>query len=58
LIKRYGRSHIYHPANGGYVSIDDLRELQREGVPSVVLDTETGADVTRLLLAPLVSPAH
>ena len=31
--------------------IDDLRQWQREGVAFVVLDTETGADVTRVLLA-------
>jgi len=42
---------IYHPASGGYVSIDDLREWQREGVAFVVVDVETGADVTRVLLA-------
>ena len=58
LIKRYGRLRVYHPASGGYVSsdglagdIDDLREWQREGVAFMVIDTETGADVTRVLLA-------
>jgi polyhydroxyalkanoate synthesis regulator protein len=58
LTKRYGRSRVYHPANGCYVSsdglagdIDDLREWQREGVAFRVLDIETGADVTRVLLA-------
>jgi polyhydroxyalkanoate synthesis regulator protein len=58
LITRYGRPRVYHPASGGYVSseglagdIDDLRQWQREGVAFVVIDTETGADVTRVLLA-------
>jgi polyhydroxyalkanoate synthesis regulator protein len=58
LTKRYGRWRVYHPANGCYVSsdrlagdIDDLREWQREGVAFRVLDIETGADVTRVLLA-------
>ena len=58
LITRYGRARVYHPANGCYVSsdglagdIDDLREWQREGVAFRVIDTETGADVTRILLA-------
>ena len=58
LTKRYGRSRVYPPANGCYVSsdglagdIDDLREWQREGVAFRVLDIETGADVTRVLLA-------
>ena len=58
FITRYGRSRVYHPTNGCYVSsdgltgdIDDLREWQRKGVAFMVLDTETGADVTRILLA-------
>lgn len=58
LTKRYGRLRVYHPASGGYVSsdglagdIDDLREWQREGVTFMVVDVETGADVTRVLLA-------
>jgi polyhydroxyalkanoate synthesis regulator protein len=58
LITRYGRSRVYHPANGCYVSsdglagdIDDLRQWRREGMAFVILDTETGADVTRILLA-------
>ena len=58
LTTRYGRPRVYHPANGCYVSsrglagdIDDLRQWQREGVAFAVIDTETGADVTRVLLA-------
>jgi polyhydroxyalkanoate synthesis regulator protein len=58
LVNRYGRSRVYQPLNGGYVSsdglagdIDDLREWRREGMAFVVLDIETGADVTRILLA-------
>ena len=58
LIKRFGRLRVYHPASGGYVSsdglagdIDDLRQWRREGMAFVILDTETGADVTRVLLA-------
>src|SRR5262249_42135203 len=58
FIKRYGRPPVYHPPSRGYISseglagdIDDLRQWQREGVAFVVIDTETGADVTRVLLA-------
>ncbi len=51
LIKRYGRSRLYEPARGRYVSIDDLRAWQREGIVFTVIDVETGADVTRVLLA-------
>ena len=51
LIKRYGRSRLYWPILGCYLSVDDLREWQREGIAFMVVDTETGADVTRVLLA-------
>jgi polyhydroxyalkanoate synthesis regulator protein len=51
VIKRYGRSRLYEPARGRYVSIEDLRRWQREGMSLMVLDVETGADVTRVLLA-------
>jgi len=51
LFRRYGRLRIYHPANGSHIEIDDLREWQREGVALMVLDPDTGADVTRVLLA-------
>jgi len=54
LNKRYGRSRVYHPANGCYVPIDDLQQWQRDGVGFAVMDVETGTDVTRVLL---VSPA-
>ena len=58
LIKQYGRKRIYHPRGGGYVSpngyasdVDELREWRREGVAFKVLDSDTGEDVTRILLA-------
>jgi polyhydroxyalkanoate synthesis regulator protein len=51
LIKRYARSRLYDATHGRYVSIDDLRRWRREGAAIVVIDVETGADVTRVLLA-------
>jgi polyhydroxyalkanoate synthesis regulator protein len=33
------------------VTIRDFRQRQRRGIGFVVVDTETGADVTRVLLA-------
>jgi polyhydroxyalkanoate synthesis regulator protein len=51
LIKRYGRSRLYDAANQRYVSVEQLRGWAADGVAFVVLDTETGKDVTRVLLA-------
>jgi polyhydroxyalkanoate synthesis regulator protein len=51
LVKRYGRSRLYDTAEGRYVSIDELREWQREGIAFCVRDAETGEDITLVLLA-------
>jgi polyhydroxyalkanoate synthesis regulator protein len=51
LIKRYARSRLYDTTRGRYVTVEELRQWQREGVALIVRDVETGADVTRVLLA-------
>jgi len=50
LVKRYGRSRLYDTTEGRYVSIDELREWQREGIAFCVQDAETGEDITLVLL--------
>ncbi len=51
LIKRYARSRLYDTINRRYVTLDELREWQRLGVSFVVMDVETDANVTRVLLS-------
>jgi polyhydroxyalkanoate synthesis regulator protein len=51
LVKRYARSRLYDTAEGRYVSVDELREWQRDGLAFCVRDAETGEDITRILLA-------
>jgi polyhydroxyalkanoate synthesis regulator protein len=51
LIKRYARSRLYDPANARYVTVRQLREWAAKGLQFLVLDTETGADVTQVLIA-------
>ena len=51
LVKRYARSRLYDVANRRYVSLEQLRDWAAKGVAFIVHDTETGADVTRVLLA-------
>ena len=51
LIKRYARGRLYDAAHERYVSVDMLRTWQAQAVAFTVLDTETGEDVTRVLLA-------
>jgi polyhydroxyalkanoate synthesis regulator protein len=51
LVKRFRRSRLYDTAEGRYVTVDDLRQWQRDGIAFWVQDVETGEDVTRVLLA-------
>jgi polyhydroxyalkanoate synthesis regulator protein len=51
LVKRYGRSRLYDTTNQRYVSIEQLREWFAKGIAFIVIDSETGRDITRVLLA-------
>jgi polyhydroxyalkanoate synthesis regulator protein len=51
LVKRYAQSRLYDTANQRYVSVEQLRRWAVEGVPFAVFDSETGEDVTLVLLA-------
>jgi polyhydroxyalkanoate synthesis regulator protein len=51
LVKRYGRSRLYDSHRARYVTLSELHDWQRRGISFVVMDTETGDDVTRVLLA-------
>ena len=51
LVKRYAGSRLYNTTNRCYVSVEQLRNWASTGVVFSVIDGETGADVTRVLLA-------
>jgi polyhydroxyalkanoate synthesis regulator protein len=51
LVKRYARSRFYDTTHGRYVTVEELRRWRREGVAFAVQDAETGAEVTRVLIA-------
>lgn len=51
LVKRYARSRLYDTSALRYVTVDELRAWRARGTPFLVLDAETGEDVTRILLA-------
>lgn len=51
LVKRYARSRLYDTRNLSYVSVEQLRGWAARGVAFSVIDTETGSDVTAVLLA-------
>lgn len=51
VIKRYACSRLYDPQTACYRTVEELRRLVARGVHIVVVDTETGDDVTKVLLA-------
>ncbi len=51
LVKRYARGRLYDTARACYVTVDDLRRWQWDGVRFLVRDADTGDDVTAVLLA-------
>ena len=51
LVKRSARSRLYDTTTAQYLTADDLQQWKETGVAFVVIDTETGDDITRVLLA-------
>ena len=49
VIRRYSR--LFDAAAGRYVTVDALRAWQEKSIAFIVVDVETGEDVTRALLA-------
>jgi polyhydroxyalkanoate synthesis regulator protein len=51
LVKRYARSRLYDTASGCYVTVEQLREWMAKGISFSVKESESGEDITRVLLA-------
>ena len=51
LVKRYAQARLYDPAAGRYVTLAQLRAWAASGMAVTVIEAETGADITRVLLA-------
>jgi polyhydroxyalkanoate synthesis regulator protein len=51
LVRRYARSRLYDTVRGRYLTVEDLRRWLRDGIAFQVRDSETGEDITRVLLA-------
>lgn len=51
LIKKYANRRLYHTGLSKHVTLDDLARIIREGSTVKVVDANTGADLTRQVLA-------
>jgi polyhydroxyalkanoate synthesis regulator protein len=54
LIKRYAHRRLYRPGTGTYVTLDDLALMAEDDEDFVVLEAETGADVTASVLKHII----
>jgi hypothetical protein len=51
LVKRYARTRLYDTEALRYVTVADLMMWVSKGISFVVIDAETGEDITCILLA-------
>ena len=53
-IKRYANHRLYHPAAGGYVTLQDLALMIEDEEEFVVREAGTGEDVTGSILRQII----
>jgi len=46
LVKRYAGRRLYRPATGAYLTREDLMTMAKSGGEFVVIDADTGEDIT------------
>ena len=54
-IRRYGASRLYHPAEGRYVSLEELGSMIEDDEDFVVCDAKSGNDITALILKQIIT---
>lgn len=54
LIKLYGKSRLYHPEAGRYLTVEDLGLMVEDDEDFVVRDAETGEDLTSSILKQII----
>jgi polyhydroxyalkanoate synthesis repressor PhaR len=54
-ISKYPNRRLYDPAQGRYITLEDIRALVTGHVEFVVIDKKTGADITCSVLVQVVS---
>jgi polyhydroxyalkanoate synthesis repressor PhaR len=54
VIKKYPNRRLYDTAISQYVTLDDIRQLVREGTPFQVIDAKIKDDITRSILLQII----
>ena len=53
-IKKYSNRRLYDSTNKSYVTLDDIASLIREGSEIKVIDSQSGEDITKLVLIQVI----
>ena len=51
IIKRYKNRKLYDTGSSCYITLDDIGSMVKEGLDAVVVDSQTGEDLTQVILA-------
>lgn len=54
IIKKYSNRRLYDSTNKRYVTLDDIAALIREGNEVKVIDSQSGADISKVILIQVV----
>jgi polyhydroxyalkanoate synthesis repressor PhaR len=54
IIRKYPNRRLYDVANGGYITLADVKELVLKNVDFQVVDAKSGADLTRAILLQII----
>ena len=54
IIKKYSNRRLYDSTNKRYVTLEDISELIREGNEVKVVDSQSGADISKVILIQVV----
>jgi hypothetical protein len=55
VIKRYASRRLYHAGAAAYLALDDIAAMVEDGEDVLVLEAETGEDITASILQPIIS---
>src|SRR6476620_601018 len=55
IIKKYANRRLYNTGTSTYVTLEDLAAMVKKGEDRVVYDAKTGEDITRSVLAQIIS---
>lgn len=55
IIRKYANRRLYNTATAGFVTLDDLRRMVVAGEDFIVIDVQSGSDITASILAQIVA---